>query len=74
MNLNKTMQNLGLNGTIVIALLLMVIVYYLHLIEKNTSLERFNIGAQTNNELEAASQMTAMFLPPAGPLPPLDVH
>ena len=46
MNLNKTMQNLGLNGTIVIALLLMVIVYYLHLIEKNTSLERFNIGAQ----------------------------
>ena len=50
MNLNKTMQNLGLNGTIVIALLLMVIVYYLHLIEKNTSLERFNIGAQDLSE------------------------
>jgi len=46
MNLNKTMKNFGLAGTGVIALLLIVIVYYLHLIEENTSLEAFSVGGQ----------------------------
>jgi hypothetical protein len=46
MNLNKTMKHFGLAGTGVIVLLLMVVVYYLHLIEENTSLEAFSVGAQ----------------------------
>ena len=46
MNLNKTMKHFGLAGTGVIVLLLMVVVYYLHLIEENTSLEGFGVGGQ----------------------------
>tara|TARA_B110000285_G_scaffold223345_1_gene278719 strand:- start:177 stop:500 length:324 start_codon:yes stop_codon:yes gene_type:complete len=46
MNLNKTMKHFGLAGTGVIVLLLMVVVYYLHLIEENTSLEGFDVGGQ----------------------------
>ena len=46
MNLNKTMQHLGLAGTGVITLLLIVVVYYLHLIQENTSMEAFGVGGQ----------------------------
>ena len=45
MNLNKIMQHFGLAGTGVIVLLLMIVVYYLYLIEQNTSLEAFSVGA-----------------------------
>lgn len=44
MNLNKTMKHFGLAGTGVIVLLLLVVVYYLHLIKENTSLEAFSVG------------------------------
>ena len=45
MNLNKTMKHFGLAGNGVIVLLLLVVIYYLHLIEENISLERFSVGA-----------------------------
>ena len=59
MNLNKTMQHLGLAGTGVIALLLIVVVYYLDLIVRNTSLEGFGVGAQLNAEsrLQALNEL-----------------
>ena len=46
MNLNKTMKHFGLAGNGVIVLLLLVVIYYLHLIEENISLERFSVGGQ----------------------------
>ena len=70
MNLNKTMKHFGLAGTGVIVLLLMVVVYYLHLIEENTSLEAFSVGAQNH----AAAYDAVGPPPPARADAPPDRH
>ena len=47
----QILNRLGLSANILIVILLLVIIYYLHLINENLILERFSIGAQEADQM-----------------------